>query len=547
MQAIRQFNLFDEVEKESRTIKEVAMEAGVSTATVRNWLKTGYLEPSVRGCVSVESLNRFQKEIAGKEKLNSRANKSLRDEHDHGYITEVIDMKLDEGSTDPASIGGLYEDFLSNSYRNREGIYYTPTEIVSDLLSYTDLDPGTATFCDPCCGGGNFISQALKLGFKPENVYGYDTDPVAVKVTKERIKREAGFVSENILEADFLNEVVSSKAGLFDCIYTNPPWGKKIEKKAKEAIGRQLKAGNALDTSSLFFFACIKSLEEKGELGLLLPEAFFNISNYEATRLRVLDFTISRMVDYGKPFKGLVTKAQAIVLQKSPNNAQRTITCSSKNEIYSRTSKSFSKNPKTIFNLYCSGEDTKVLSHLFSLPYITLKDRAKWALGIVTGNNKKFSKNTHEEGYIPVYKGSDILNPELKEPTTFIPSDLSLYQQVAPKELYEADEKLIYKFISSKLSFFYDTEQRFILNSANLLIPDIDFPVPAKTLTDLLNSSFMNWIFTKLFNTHKVLRGDIEYLPIHSQFLENQIFCEDQFFQKLGIEKQKDGSFRIKE
>ena len=192
MKETKQVDLFGEVEKETKTVDEAAVLAGVSTATIRNWIKTGYLESAGRGLVSVESLEHFRKEVAGKEKLNARANKSLKDEHNHDFVTESVAQTLTQDEIDFQSLGEFYEESLSNSYRNKEGIYYTPSSVVSDLFSSTELDLSTATFCDPCCGGGNFISQALKLGFKPENIYGYDIDPTAVKITKERVKREAG-------------------------------------------------------------------------------------------------------------------------------------------------------------------------------------------------------------------------------------------------------------------------------------------------------------------------------------------------------------------
>lgn len=546
MKTTQQIGLFGDIEIDSRTIEEAATSSGVSTATIRNWIKTGYLESTGRGQVSFNSLCRFKKEIAGKEKLHSRANKLLKNEHNHNIVTEAVTRELNQNCTDLSNIGRFYEEALSESYRNKEGIYYTPNDVVSDFFASTELDYSTATFCDPCCGGGNFISQALKLGFKPENTYGYDIDPVAVKITKERIKRETGYQTENIFEADFLNEVIFCRLKRFDCIYTNPPWGKKIEKHTKEKLGRMLKAGKALDTCSLFFFACIEALKDNGEMGLLLPEAFFNIATYEPTRRKALCYSIKRIVDYGKPFKGLVTKAQAIILRKTTENRQRFITCENKEGTFSRLTNSFEKNPRAIFNLCCDSNDADILSHIFSLPHITLKDRAQWGLGIVTGNNKRFISSTGKDGYIPVYKGSDISGNRLKKPSHFIPADLSLYQQVAPIKLYEASEKLIYKFISSKLSFFYDTEQRFILNSANLLIPDSDFPIPSKILADLLSCDFMNWLFVKLFNTHKILRSDIECLPIHTEFIGKKSFDEDYLIQSLGIEKTSNGTFRIK-
>lgn len=545
MSVARQVDLFTEFEQKTKTIEQAAKLTNVSTATIRNWLKTGYLKSAGKGTIYAESIDEFIATVAGKEKLTSRANKSLKDEHDHDNVSQNILARITDNDSDLGNIGHEYEALLSNAFRNKEGIYYTPEKIIADLFSSTDLNLETATFCDPCCGGGNFISQAIRLGFKPENIYGFDTDPVAIEITKKRIESESGYHSKNIISADFLNDVISNQR-LFDCIYTNPPWGKKIDKKIREEIGKKLSAGKALDTCSLFFFACILSLKNGGELGLLLPEAFFNISNFEAARLKALDFQVKRLVDYEKPFKGLVTKAQAIVLKKSPLNPSDTISCGGIKNTSFRTAKSFLNNPKTILNLNCSDIESTIIDHVFSLPHITLRNQAKWGLGIVTGNNSKFCKSVMENGYMPVYKGSDIENAVIKPPSNYIPTDLSLYQQVAPKELYDAEEKLIYKFISSKLSFYHDTEKRSILNSANCLIPNKDFPISAKVLADLLSSNFMNWIFTKIFNTHKILRGDIECLPIHSQFLKDQDFCESKLLDRLGIMKNKWGAYRLK-
>ena len=87
-----------------------------------------------------------------------------------------------------------------------------------------------------------------------------------------------------------------------------------------------------------------------------------------------------------------------------------------------------------------------------------------------------------------------------------------------------------------------------MLNSANMLVPHKDFLVSTKILAERLNSDFMNWVFAKLFNTNKILRGDLESLPIHSGLLENALdFYEACYLEKFDIEKNKNGIYRIKE
>lgn len=543
MEKLEQRNLFGEIEPPAIAIEESAIRLGVSTATIRNWIKTKYLEQAGKGKVTLESLEQFKSEVSGKEKLTQRANKSLKDSHDHDKI--VSKFLGNPGS--PDEVGIEYEASLSDSYRNKEGIYYTPDGVVRDLFAAPEDDIRNSSFCDPCCGSGNFIVRAIELGFKPENIYGYDIDPVAAEITKTRIYKATGYKSQNIKVADFLDLSLRKEISGFDYIYTNPPWGKKIGKKTRECTGLRLGAGSSTDTCSLFFFACLQCLSANGRLGLLLPESFFNIAAFEDARIKALQFSIERLIDYGKVFKGLVTNAQGIVLKKTTSDPHSSISCEARSISFKRSSESFSCNPKSILNLYCDDEDAMTLQHLLSAPYITLKNHASWGLGIVTGNNKKFVKSSYESRHIPVYKGADILRGKLKDATSFIPSDMRLYQQVAPLAIYEAKEKLIYRFISSKLCFFYDDKQRFVLNSANILIPDTTFPLSAKMLGDLLGSDFMNWVFSSLFNAHKILRGDLESLPIHSQFLEGESsFDEARYLKQLNIEKNVNGTYRIK-
>ncbi len=112
----------------------------------------------------------------------------------------------------------------------------------------------------------------------------------------------------------------------------------------------------------------------------------------------------------------------------------------------------------------------------------------------------------------PIYKGSNVLPYRLSEPNSYIEYKPELFQQVAPEYKYRTPEKLIYKFISNKLVFAYDKNKSLTLNSANVLLPTLaNYPI--KLLLGLLNSKLYHFIYSKKFNTHKVLRGDLEKLP----------------------------------
>jgi site-specific DNA-methyltransferase (adenine-specific) len=520
------------------SIADAAMLAGISKATVHNWLKAGLIRKAKNGFVLRSSLETYLKNTS---RLNLRANKSRKDMHNQEqYRTEVL--KNLPQSDNP---GAEYESGLSDSYKNAEGIYYTPAHIVEDMLPAKFPEGKNHLFCDPCCGSGNFLLAALDKGIPPENLYGFDVDPVAVEITRKRIHQKTGNWSPNIQQADFL-EVAQQTELSFDSIFTNPPWGKKLSKAFRNRLSQKFHTGSSQDTCSLFFFASLSLLNPKGTLGFLLPESFFNISAFENARKTALQYKISKLVDYGKAFKGLLTKAQAITLTKEkPSLPHDSITCidTSKGQKFQRTMDSFLKMPRYILSPHCSQDEALLIQKLLSRPHLCLKHKVDWAMGIVTGDNTRFLFSRASANRIPVIKGSDISPAGIKKSSRYLSRDLSLYQQAAPLEHYLHSEKIVYRFINSRLVFAIDTEQRLVLNSANIIILDKEFPLSPQQLCQLFNSDFMNWMFQKIFRTRKILRGDLEQLPIFSDYFQREKeFNEKDYIRFLGL-KNLEGSY----
>jgi hypothetical protein len=181
-------------------------------------------------------------------------------------------------------------------------------------------------------------------------------------------------------------------------------------------------------------------------------------------------------------------------------------------EEYRVAQKRFQSNKWYVMDVYFKEQDEQILGKVLQTEYTTLEGKADWALGIVTGDNRKFLKDKRENGYEPIYKGSDVGAFILKNTETYIKFSPETFQQVAPVEKYRAKEKLIYKFISNIPVFAYDNKGSLTLNSANILIPKMEYPL--KVILALFNSSLYRYMYMKKFNTIKILRGDIEQLPL---------------------------------
>lgn len=512
------------------SVEDAAREFGVSKSTIRNWIRLGHIDSVGRSGVDYDSLMRFRRDVIGDKKLNHRANKQHNKSQDSRTPYNPLQWQS-------------YEPSLDESHRNKEGIYYTPENIVEDLCSLiAPCDFSDKLFLDPCCGSGNFLIQALKMGFLPQNIYGFDTDAQAVAITRQRIKEFTGVSSRNIKCADFL-DIADSLPLRADYIFTNPPWGKKIDRAVRQQLFNRYSAGRSADSSSLFIYASLMLLKRGGSIGFLLQEAFFNVAAYSHIRERLFGMNVDYLIDYGRPFKSILTKAQAIVAT-DVEGAFSPIICRYGGVEYIRSRASFGCNPQLIFNMTVTPADSELIERILkSDGSITLGGNAQWGMGIVTGDNSRYCSPKPRVGYREVWRGAEVVQGGFKPAVLYIDPNLSQYQQVAPIEAYESPCKIVYKFISSRLCFACDTEQRFILNSANFLILADDFPISAEELVKFLNCDFTNWLFQKIFSTRKILRSNLEMLPIFLECFDNGRFCEATYLDRLHVKKVESGGF----
>lgn len=419
-------------------------------------------------------------------------------------------------------LGFLYQCLSNDGDKSNKGAYYTPSAIISAAIADIPLSQHQ-TFLDPCCGSGKYLTLVAKIHhLKPSHLLGFDTDATAVKIARINLLMHfsADNFSPNIQCKNTLTEIATGEllcetnhlTASLDCIATNPPWGAFKGQRVgyyHDAIQHTIQLS---ETFSLFLVKSIALLKPEGSLSFILPTAFLNIKTHAATRQYVLENTkITKVVMLGRAFTGVLTPVLRLDLVKTQASQHHTIEIVQKSTQKIAQSR-FLQNKDYVFDIAIEHQHEMLIDKIYATPHTTLKNQASWALGIVTGDNKKHIKAVADKDLEAILKGSD-LNPfNLKPATHFIKYEPSQFQQTAKSEFYRAPEKLLYKFISKKLVFSYDAKQTLSLNSANILIPNLP-NMPIKVVLAYLNSELFQFIFSKKFTTHKVLRGDLEQLP----------------------------------
>lgn len=476
-----------------------------------------------------------------------------------GYRLEILGDDL---------LGNLYQGLNSNDLRKAAGQYYTPPKLVEKMLDTLELNPidnPNLTILDPSCGSGQFLlgvydklkAILLANGFAREDahrqilekhIYGFDIDAFALVLTKmnlflrERINDPILFNIYNVnpLKRDELMlcaecSEASSMTGKFDFIVGNPPWGSRLTTAQKAEFKKTFEsATSGVNSFTLFVERAVELLRIGGKTAFLIPEAYINIRAHRSSRKLLLRETrIDSIVTCGEQFEGVFAPAILLFFTRLPSGMREPdhevkLIRNMDAPNQSRgciIQKEWQRTPENIFNIHMDTPMLRLIGKI-SDNAAYLKGHAKFGLGIVTGDNERLVKNRREtEEHEPLIIGKDISKYEIDFSGHYIVYDREELQQACPREIFDAPEKLVYRFINKQLTFACDEKGRFTLNNANVLVPQLPgFRI--KYLLALLNSSVLQFYYTFNFFTVKVLRGNLERLPLRYTSEAKQLAIE---------------------
>ena len=438
-------------------------------------------------------------------KVNEDNRKRFFEEYAHCQRVDIYVPRQILKNRNDDWIGFIYQSLTAEGPRILKGLYYTKPVIVKEMLSDIRVLDGEK-FLDPCCGSGIFLLKVEHA--RMEQLYGIDNDPLAVMIAKANliVKFNESSVYPQIYQMDFLLHADSALGDLrFDYIVTNPPWGtEKGRLHTSEIIQSKEKA-------SLFFTESFKFLNQNGIQHFLLPSSLMKIKVHADLRQFVTHETrMESLKCYRERFKGVFTDFVSLKVSKKPFFGKQSYLVYGANNEVSRKELVPSNDDYCAIPML-SDRDEVIISKVERMRHDDLS-HSLWALGIITGNNAKLLKTRPRKGLEPIYTGKDITKFHLKKANRYIKYNRADFQQCAQDEFYRAKEKLVYKFVSSHLCFTYDDKQRLFLNSANILIPDVE-GMSVKTVLAFLNSSLFNFLYVKRFNDLKILKGNLSTLP----------------------------------
>ena len=265
----------------------------------------------------------------------------------YSFLDATVDVK-----------GTAYETIVSNTLKQEAGQFFTPRNVIKCMVEMMNPTVNSRVL-DPACGSGGFIVMVLdhvrqqitknmypelsgalleaktnsdavndKVRAYAENmIFGFDFDPDLKKAAKMNmvmagdghsniyninsleypngslpdVPKVTASVAKSVEQKGDLKDCDNSYAlenafGKFDCIFTNPPFGSKVEVASTIAENYELKAFTAPEV--LFIEQCYNFLKPGGKMGIVLPDGILGNPNTEVVRKWILEhFKLLASVD----------------------------------------------------------------------------------------------------------------------------------------------------------------------------------------------------------------------------------------------------------
>src|SRR5690554_353854 len=427
------------------------------------------------------------------------------------------------------SLGQVYQRLRDKKEKKGLGQVFTPPAAVEAILHLVEGD--AHNILDPACGAGDFILSAARR-WPGARLQGVDIDPLALAVTSTRLDLQG--ISAQLVQADVLCADLPS----FDLVLGNPPWGSKLP--GSRLKNYQFVRRRPLNSFVYFLELAARVLVPGGMLAFILPEAFIKVWGYRDVREWFLEnFTPTAMHYIPNLFSTYYAPALLMVARRHPVDQIAPVPV-----LYQRDLKATARLYNTLpaqalgperFNInwhrgmeevwdQCSSNALSLQEGDLGAPLPVGEAVVDFSLGIVTGDNSRFVQEHQGAGCLPLLRASDVTPFKIQPPSHYMHYNPQQLQQVAPLEKYQAEAKIVYRFIAREIIAAVDYSGALTLNNLNIIVP-LRLPFSLDYLVVLLNSRLLNTLYMYRFFTGKVLTRHIKQLPLRVPGREEAEIC----------------------
>lgn len=218
--------------------------------------------------------------------------------------------------------------------RKKEGAHYTP-DIIADFISHRILDnvdpKESVKVVDPAVGDGelliSLIAALKERSVKSIEAHGFDTNPMSLQITRERIEQLHPEVEVHLHHKDFLQVCLGRKSMFgalatdvpdFDILIANPPYIRTqvLGSAQAQVLSQNFGLKGRVDIYQAFMVAMKAVMKPEGVAGVIVSNRFMTIKGASSFRKKLYEeYSIKGIWDFGdtKVFEAAVLPAVMVM------------------------------------------------------------------------------------------------------------------------------------------------------------------------------------------------------------------------------------------
>ena len=303
----------------------------------------------------------------------------------------------------------------------------------------------------------------------------------------------------------------------FDVVIGNPPYVQlskleNFELSYKEYLKNRYKTSGG--RFNLFIFMMhlgFDIMSHTGVLTYIIPNTLLTQEYYQDTRkLMINKYGLSSLVDFeGLQFENAIVEniVFSVTKRKSNNDLVKVLRGKNSKIIFDKYIEidKFRNNKNFTFNINSDDFIDIFFVNKQPLSYYCNINQA-----IALKGDKSISvKTSYKNGYYKLLDGRNINKYSIEWSGNYLDYSLDRIHSCKRKDIFECNEKLLFRRVSASLIFSYDNEKYYALNTIVVVTAKRE-DINLKYLLGLLNSKLINYIYTKKFKSTKTVFSEIQ-------------------------------------
>lgn len=476
-----------------------------------------------------------------------------------GYVTTKVKQKLQTQMALKLPGGTLVEFTEKKQHRKEQGIYYTPKFVTNFIVKATigcflqehsHEEISNVRILDPACGSGSFLIRAYdellnyyashigkdvsdltqdeRLPVLKHSIFGVDLDRQAVEIARLNLllrslaeRKKLPTLAENIRQGNSILSCTPEllkqyfghkykikhpfdwavefpgimKAGGFDIVIGNPPYGAEFDANDRRYIDDQYPHSRSNKNSAMVFIEKGLSLtNEGGYFSFIIPKSLAYSQKWQSGRNLIIK-DLGYAYDTSKAFKDVLLEQMVVVIsQKYSSSSTYEVAFLDESGPSNQASivKDTSHATDTIL-LGVTETELGIFAKMTS-SNLFMKDISKTARGLPFQRHLSKAKKGEaiyrgdSIGRYILYPTSECVNAEVLERATakvsFLKQPKIMSQQIVAHVLKPVDHIILMSTIDKQGVLTLDTVQ-------NTVVTDKKFA--SELVTALLNSTLWSW------------------------------------------------------